>query len=80
MFGPNLADTRGETVRQKPVSVVMDYIAVTRDSLKLHKFGTIVADVMLCNNIQILSNVYLIIKFVTFEKVLTHTSKKFRKS
>ena len=40
MFGPNLTGTRSKTVQQKLDIVVMDYVAVPKDSLKLHKFIT----------------------------------------
>ena len=49
MFGPNLASTRVKTVRHNRDRVMEDYVAVTRDFLKLQKFLTLVEDVMFVN-------------------------------
>ena len=49
IFGPNLGGTRGKTVRQNPDRVVMYYIEIPKFFLKLHKFVTLVADLMFLN-------------------------------
>ena len=57
MFGTNLAGTRGKTVQQNTDRVVMHYFAVPKYFLKLHKFVTLVADVMFVNGATFLINV-----------------------
>ena len=49
---------------------------MTRGSLKLHKFVTIVADVMFTNNIPFLVTVYYSINVLTVGDVPTHTDKQ----
>ena len=46
MFGPNLDGARGKTVEQKTDRVGMDYVAVPKNFLKIHKFVTLVEYVM----------------------------------
>ena len=65
MFGKNLSGTRVKTVWQKPDRVVMDYVAVTNDFIKLHKFVTLVADVMFVNCELFLITMPHVINFVT---------------
>ena len=54
MFGLNLTGTRGKTVQQNPVRLVMDCVAIPNDFIKLHKFVTIVADVTFVNGVPLL--------------------------
>ena len=63
MFVPNLAGNRGKTVRQNPDRVVTDHVAIPREFLKLHKFVTIVADVMFVNGTPLLITMSRIIMF-----------------
>ena len=46
----------------------MDYVAVPKDFLKLHKFVTLVADVMFVNSAPFITNMSHGIKFVMVEK------------
>ena len=80
MFGTNLAGTRGKTVRLNPGKVVMDYIDVPKDFLKLQNFVTLVADVMFVNGAPLLIIVACGIKFVTVKHIPTRTAKKLVKS
>jgi hypothetical protein len=80
IYGPDLADTRGKTVRKKPDRVVMDYVVVPREFMKLHKYVTLVADVMFVNGIAFLVTISRGIKFVTTKHVPTRTAKQLSKS
>ena len=65
IFGPDLAGVRGKTVRESPKHVVTDVVAIPRDFMKLHKFVTLVADVMFVNSVPFLVTSSRGIKFVT---------------
>ena len=52
----------------------MDYIDVPRDFLKLHNFVTLMADIMFVNGAPFLIIMSCGMKFVTVERILTHTS------
>jgi hypothetical protein len=80
IFGPDLAGTRGKTVRTAPDRVETDYVVVPREFMKLHKYVTLVADVMFVNGIAFLVTMFRGIKFVTSEHVPTHTAKQLSKS
>ena len=73
MFSQNLAGTNGNTVWQNTYRVVMYYIAVPKDFLKLHKFVTLVEDVMFVNGAPFLITMSRRIKFVTVEHITTRT-------
>ena len=74
-FGKNLSGTRGNTVIQNPDRLVMNYFAVPKDFLKLHKFVTLVADVMFVNSTQFLITMSRGIKFVTDKHIPNRTAK-----
>ena len=80
MLGPNLAGTRGKTVLQKPDRVVMDFISVPNNFLKLHKFVTLVADMIFVNAAPLLVTMPHGIKFFTVEHIPTHTAKQLSKN
>ena len=69
MFVPNLAGNRGKTVWQNTDRAVTDHVAVPRDFLKLHKFVTIVADVMFVNDTPLLITMSRSINYVTVKHV-----------
>jgi len=46
IFGPDLANLRGKTIRTKPEHVRKEYVQIPRDFVELHKYVTLVADVM----------------------------------
>ena len=79
MFGPNLDGTRGNTVRQNPYRVVMDYVAVPKCFIKLHKFITLVENVMFVNGALLLITMSRGKQFVTAEYILTCTAKQLSK-
>ena len=71
MFGSNFSGTRGKKIQQNTDRVVMDYVAVHRDLLKLHKLVIIVADVMFVNNAPLLIGMSHGVKLVTIKNVQT---------
>ena len=80
IFGPDLAGVRGKTVRESPKHVVTDVVAIPRDFMKLHKFVTLVADVMFVNSVPFLVTSSRGIKFVTAEHLQSRTAKQLSKS
>ena len=78
-FGPILGGTRGKTVRQNPEHVTTDYVAIPRYFLALHRFVSLVEDVMFVNNIPFLITMSHGIKFVTVEYLSSRTSKELSK-
>ena len=59
--------------------VVMDYVAVTKDLLKLPKFLTLVAYVLFVNGAPLLITVSLDTKFVSVKQIPTRMAKQFSK-
>ena len=64
MFGPKLTGTRGKTVQQNMDIVVMDYVAVPKDFIKLHKFLALVEYTIFVNGAPLLITIPRVIKFV----------------
>ena len=56
-----------------------DYVAIHRDFLALHRFVSLVADVIFVNNIHFLITMSHGIKFVTFEYTSYLTAKELSK-
>jgi hypothetical protein len=54
IFGPDLANLRGKTIRTKPEHVRIEYVQIPRDFVKLQKYVTLVADVMFVNGLPFL--------------------------
>ena len=57
----------------------MDYVAVPKDLLKLHKFVALVEDVMFVDGAPFLIYMLCGINFLTFEHIPTHASKQLSK-
>jgi hypothetical protein len=51
IFCPNLANLRDKTMRTKPEHVRADYVKIPQDFMDLHKYVTIVADIMFINGL-----------------------------
>ena len=66
MFSPNLAGTRVNKVQHNPDRVVMDYVDLPREFFKLHKFVTIVVNVIFVNGAPFLITTACGIYFLTF--------------
>ena len=54
IFGPNRAVLRWKTVRKKPTRVEMEYVDIPKDLFVLHKYVTLVADIMFVNGFPLL--------------------------
>jgi len=54
IFGPDLANLRGEMIRTKPEQVRIEYVQIPWDFVELHKYVTLVADVMFVNGLPFL--------------------------
>ena len=63
-------------MQQKPDRGVMDYVAVPKNSFKLHKLVTLVEDVMFVNGATFLIAMPRGIKFLTLEHIPTRTAKQ----
>ena len=57
----------------------MDFVAVPKDFLKLHKFVTLVAYVIFVNGAPFLITMPCGIKYVTVKHIQTHTAKQLSK-
>jgi hypothetical protein len=58
-FGPDLANLRGKTTRTKPEHIGVDYLKIPHDLIEMHKYVTLVADVLFVNGLPF---------FVTFPR------------
>jgi len=67
IFGPDLANLRGKTSRKKPDHVRVDYVEILRDLVDMHKYLTLVADVMFVNGLLFLVTLSRGISLVTIE-------------
>jgi hypothetical protein len=54
IFGPDLANLRGKTTRTEPERVRVEYVQIPRDFVQLHKYVTLVADLMFVNSLHFL--------------------------
>ena len=79
IFGPILGGTRVKTVRHKPEHVTTDYVAIPMDFSALHRFVSLVADVMFVKNIYFLMTMSCGIKFVAVEYLSSRTAKELSK-
>ena len=80
IFGATRAGVRGNTVRKKPERVEADYVEIPRDFYVLHKFVTLVGDVMFVNNIPFLLTLSRKLKFGTVEFLPSRTAPQLGKS
>ena len=76
IFGPDLANLRGKTTRTKPDHVRVDYVEIPRDIIDMHKYVTLVADVMFVNGLPFLVSSSRGISLVTIEYLPSRTAKR----
>jgi hypothetical protein len=76
IFGPALANLRGKTTRGKKEHVRVDYVKIPRDLVDMHKYVTLVADVMFVNGLPFLVTSSRGISLVTIEYLPSRTAKR----
>jgi hypothetical protein len=76
IFGPDLAKLRGKTTRTKPERVQVEYVQIPRDFVQLHKYVTLVADVMFVNGLPFLVTSSRGLSLVTIEHLPSRTAKR----
>jgi hypothetical protein len=75
-FCPDLANLRGKTTRTNPKHVRADYVKIPRDFIELHKYVTIVAEVMFVNGLPFLVTLSRRISLVTIKFLPSRTAKQ----
>ena len=80
IFGHNLSRLKGGTVRRKPDRVDPEYTQIPRDFYRLHKFVTLLADVMFVNGIPFFITRSRDIKLITTEYIPSRTAKQLSSS
>ena len=81
IFGKTRQGLRGKTTREKPQRVEADFVEIPRDFYVLHKFVTLVGDVMFVNNIPLfLLTLSRKLKFGTVEFLPNRTAPQLGKS
>jgi hypothetical protein len=80
IFDPDLANLRGKTTRTKPEHVKADYVKIPQDFMELHKYLTIVADVMFVNGLPFLVTLSRGISLVTIKFLPSRTAKQLASS
>ena len=76
IFGPDLINIRGKTVRRKPDRVVTDYVEIPKDFFTRHNHVTLVADIMFVNGIPFLVSASRSINLITIEHAPQRTASK----
>jgi hypothetical protein len=74
IFGPDLASVRGKTVRQTPVPVVADHVAVPCMLVERHKVVTMAPDVFFVNGTAFLVTLSRNVKFAMVEHLPVRTA------
>ena len=74
IFGPDLANIRGKTVRRSPKRVETDYIEIPKSLLLFHQNVMLVANVMFVNSIPFLVLALCKINLITIEHAPKHCS------
>jgi len=76
IFGPDLANLRGKMTRKKTEHSRVDYIKIPRDFVNMHKYVTLVADVVFVNGLPFLVILSRGISLVTIEYLPSQTAKR----
>ncbi len=76
IFGPDLANLRGEMTRTNPERVRVEYVQIPRDSVQLHKYVMLVADAMFVNGLPFLVTSSRGLSLVTIEHLPSRTAKR----
>ncbi len=76
IFGPDLPNLRGKTVRRKPERVRTEYVDIPHVILDVHGRVTLVADVMFVNDVPFLVSSSRNINLITIEHAPQRTASK----
>jgi hypothetical protein len=74
IFGPDLTNLRGEMTRTKPERVRVEYLQIPWDFVQLHKYVTLVADVMFVNGLPFLVTSSRGLSLLTIEHLPSRTA------
>ena len=74
LFGPDLANLRGKTVRRRPDHVAVDYVDLPLSLLDRHRDVTLTADLMFVNGLPFLITLSRAINLVTIEFASSRTA------
>ncbi len=75
IFDPNLANLRGKTTRTKPEHVRVDNVKIPLDFIKMHKYVTLVADMLFVNSLLFLVTSLRGISLITKKFLPLRTAK-----
>jgi hypothetical protein len=75
IFGPDVANLRGKTTRTKPDRVRVKYVQIPWDFVQLHKYVTLVVEVMFVNGLSFLNTSLQGLSLVTIEHLPLRTAK-----
>jgi hypothetical protein len=76
IFGPDLANLRGETTRTKLECVRVKIVQISWNVVQLHKYVTLEADVMFVNGLPFLVTSSRVLSLVTIEYLPSRTTKR----
>jgi hypothetical protein len=76
IFGPDLANLRGKTTRTKPECMRVKIVQIPQDFVQLHKYVTLMADVMFVNGLPFLVTSSRGLSLVTIEYLPSRTVKR----
>jgi hypothetical protein len=76
IFGPDLANLRGKRTTTKPECVRVKIVQIPRDFVQLHKYVTLVADVMFMNGLPFLVTSSRGLSLVTIEYLSSRMAKR----
>ena len=79
IFKPGRALIMGNTIWHNPDRVVIGYIKITREFLKIRKWIYITVDVVFVNTIHFLINIFWSVIFVTVGRTPTYTAAQISK-
>jgi hypothetical protein len=75
IFGPDVANLRGKMTRIKPDCVRVEYVQIPWDFVQLHKYVTLVTDVMFVNGLSFLVTSLQGLSLVTIEHLPSRTAR-----
>jgi hypothetical protein len=76
IFGPNLANIRGKTVRKKPERVDIDYVEISKSLLSNNINVTLVADIFFVNKVPFLVSALHNMNLITIEYAPRQSASK----